>query len=145
MFSLIPFSNADREWLRFADDMQRDFFGDAPARRGKDFSRPIRTDIKDAGDSYKLEAELPGFKKEDISVELSGDMLVISAQHSDSKDEKKENYICCERHYGTYKRSFDVSGVDAAKISGEYNDGVLELTLPKLKETKPESRKIALK
>ena len=96
-----------------------------------------KTDIQDKGDSYLLSAELPGFKKEDIKLDLDGDLLTISATHSDESEKKNEGgYLCRERHFGSYSRSFDVSQIQQDGIRASYKDGVLELTLPK-KEAKP--------
>ena len=93
----------------------------------------IKTDIKDNGDAFELSAELPGFNKEDISIDIDKDRLVISAEHSENKDEKDENgkYIRRERSYGSFTRSFDISAVNAAAISAKYENGVLTLDLPK--------------
>lgn len=93
----------------------------------------IKTDIKDNGDAFELSAELPGFNKEDISIDIDKDRLVISAEHSENKDEKDENgkYIRRERSYGSFTRSFDISAVNASAISAKYENGVLTLNLPK--------------
>ena len=93
----------------------------------------FKTDIQDKGDSYLLEADLPGFKKEDIHVDVDGDTMTIRAErHSEHEDQdKKGNYVRCERSYGSYQRAFDISGVEVADISAQYNDGVLKLNMPK--------------
>ncbi len=100
----------------------RDFLGDVNA---------FKTDIQDKGDHYLLEADLPGVKKEDIAVDIDGDNLTIRAERRSDHDEKNGNYVRCERSYGSYARSFDISGVKADDIKAGYNDGVLTLTLPK--------------
>ena len=98
-----------------------------------------RTDIKDAGDKYVMESELPGFEKNDIKLDINGEFLVISAEHTAESEEKddKTKYIRRERRYGSYKRSFDISDVDAEAISAEYKNGILTVNLPK-KEAIPE-------
>lgn len=105
----------------------------------------IKTDITDTGDAFKLEADLPGFKKEDIKIGLENDRLTISAERKDEHEEKGKNgCIRRERSYGSFTRSFDVSGIDTAAISAAYTDGVLTLTLPKRPELVPENRQIAI-
>ena len=74
----------------------------------------FRCDVQDKGDSYLLEAELPGFEREDIGIDLDGTTLVITARHSSESGEKDKdgNYLRRERKFGSFSRSFDVSGVD---------------------------------
>lgn len=108
------------------ENMTNSFFG-----RGPKF--PFDLDVKDLGDAFQLEADLPGMKKEDLHVDLDGDYLTISAQRREEHDEKDEsgNYIRRERSYGSFRRTFDVSSVDTEQISASYRDGVLSLRLPK--------------
>ena len=113
---------------------------------GENAVRDFKTDIRDNGESYLLEAELPGFKKEDIAVNLEGDTLTIRAERSDSTEEKdsKGNYIKRERVYGSFSRSFDMTGIRTEDIAAAYEDGILKLTLPKKQETLPASRKLEI-
>ena len=106
----------------------------------------FKTDITDEGDHYLLKADLPGFKKEDIHLNLDGDTLTIQAErHSEHEDtDKKGKYVCCERSYGSYSRSFDVSGIQADGISASYEGGVLELKMPKKEAQVPASRQISI-
>lgn len=106
----------------------------------------FRTDIKDNTDSYLIEAELPGFKKEDINIDVANDILTISAERKCENDEKDNNgnYIRCERTYGSFSRSFDVSSVKVDDISVRYENGVLALTLPKKESVIPASRHLAI-
>ena len=131
----------DRRYNPFneLENWNRAFFGDISLAE-------FKTDIRDAGDSFLLEADLPGFKKEDINLSLNGDALTIKAvRHSDYEDtNKKGAYIRCERSYGSYARSFDVSGVDTTGIRAAYHDGVLTVTLPKRSARKPESQTIMI-
>ena len=89
---------------------------------------------------------MPGFKKEDIHLDLQNDWLTIEAKrYSDWEDEeKKQGYVRCERSFGRYHRCVDVSGVETADITASYENGVLTVDLPKKKVQKPESRRIAL-
>ena len=94
-----------------------------------------------------LEADLPGMKKEDIHIDIDGDRLSISAERSAVKEEKDENggYVRCERSYGSFSRSFDISGIRGEDISAAYADGVLTLTLPKQARTVPASRRLEIR
>ena len=124
------------------EEMERRFFNnDFFTGRGL---AEFKTDITDEGDYYELKADLPGFKKEDISLNLDGDTLTIQAQrHSEHEDqEKKGKYVCCERSYGSYSRSFDVSSVRTEGITAAYDSGVLTLKLPKKSVEVSSSRQI---
>lgn len=131
----------DRRYNPFRDfeDINRAFFGDNSLAE-------FKTDIRDVGDGFVLEADLPGFKKEDIKLSLNGDTLTIKAErHSDFEDQdKKSGYLRCERSYGSYSRSFDVTGVDVSQISASYNDGVLRIRLPKQAPKQPDTRTIVI-
>ena len=85
--------------FRSLDDLERAFFSDNALDA-------FHTDIVDNGSEFVLEADLPGFKKEDIHVDLSGDQLTISAErHSDYEEKDKKNrYVRCERSYGSFSR-----------------------------------------
>lgn len=137
MFELTPYST--RRSIMDPFNFFSDFFGtnNAPME--------LRTDISDRGDSFVLEADLPGFKKDDIKIDLENDRLTISAERKDEHEEKGKNgYIRRERSYGSFSRSFDVSGIDTSAISASYTDGVLTLNLPKRPELVPENRKITI-
>lgn len=112
---------------------------------GKDFA-PCRTDIKEEDDKFLMETELPGFDKKDIGIDINGDVLTISAKHESQNDEKNDNgkYIRRERTFGSYKRSFDLTGVDADKISAQYDKGILTLTLPKKQTQVPTARRLEI-
>lgn len=141
MFGMIPFERNDDNFFDLFDNFERKFFGNSNAAI-PDF----RTDIRDAGDRFVLEAELPGFNKEDIKLDVKDGILTISAQHDENKDEKddKGSYIRRERRYGSFTRSFDVTGVDEEHITASYNNGVLELNLPKAVPVVPEAKRIAI-
>ena len=151
MFGLVPYrkisTNNTSSLFREMEELERRFFGDSFTSLFKsEGTTGFRTDISDQGDSYLLEADLPGFDKDSIHIDLSEDTLTISAErHSEHEEEdKKGSYVCCERSYGQYQRSFDVSGIDETAITAAYNNGILELTLPKQKPVEPETRQISI-
>ncbi|BDF71686.1 heat-shock protein [Oscillospiraceae bacterium] len=141
MFGMLPFERNDDNVFDTFDNFARNFF------RSSNTDLPaFRTDIKDAGDRFVLEAELPGFNKEDISLDLKDGILTIRAEHREDKDEKDKqgNYIRRERRYGSFSRSFDVTGIDEGGITAAYNNGILELNLPKAQPAVPETKRIAI-
>ena len=140
MYGLTPFGRNRYDLFNMFDDFDRDFFPHPPVNN-------FRTDIRDDGDKYVMESELPGFEKEDISLDINGSYLVISAQHKTEEEKKDDDgkYIRRERTFGSYKRSFDVSGIDADNISAEYKNGVLTVEMPKKKHEEPQTRKLEIK
>ena len=143
MFGITPYNKYHGVYdpLRELEKMEKELFS------GRDGLASFRTDIKDNGDAYLLEAELPGFKKEDIHVDIANGVLTVSAErkHDEEKKDGKGNIVHSERTYGRFERSFDVSEINEKDISAEYADGVLKLNLPKKTEVVPESRRLEIK
>ena len=133
--------------FRAMEELEKNFFG---SPFGSFFTNPdiaeFKTDISDEGDHYLLEADLPGFDKKDIKLDISGDVLTLSAErHSKVEDkDSKGKMVRVERSYGSYERQFDVSGVDTEHIKAKYDNGVLELTMPKKTVALPESRHLEI-
>ena len=142
MFGMVPFERSESNLFDTFDSFARDFF-----RRSNTDLPAFRTDIRDSGDSYLLEAELPGFKKEDISLDLKEGILTITASHSETSEEKDEkgSYIRRERKYGSFQRSFDVTGIETSGITAAYENGVLAVSLPKAKPVEPETTRIQIR
>lgn len=141
---LVPYARKNHNVSNFNpfhdfDELERAFFSDNALGE-------FKADIQEDGDNFVLEADLPGFKKEDIHVDVADDRLTVSAErHSNFEDkDKKGNYLRCERSYGSYARSFDISAIDAAGIKAAYADGVLRVTLPKQKEVPASSRRLEI-
>ena len=144
MFELIPFDHHMRRMANFdpfrdLEEMERSMWG------GSHAVNAFRTDVIDTGDAYQLQSELPGFKKEDISIDVENDCLTISVERKVEDEDKRPNYVKRERVYGSFSRSFDVSGINVEGIEAAYNDGILTLTMPKKVEQKPASRKLEIK
>lgn len=141
MFEITPFSMRPiyRDPFQEIEKFERDFFSNKA-------HGSFTTDIRDIGDSYLLEADLPGFNKEDIHVDIKNNHLTISAErHSEiEKKDDKGNVIHSERSFGSFSRGFDLSGVEEDRISASYKDGVLTLNLPKKKEVAPEVRRLEI-
>jgi len=136
MFELTPYSTRRSVYDPF--NLFSEFFGtnNAPME--------LRTDITDKGDSFVLEADLPGFKKDDIRIDLENDRLTIKAERRSEHEDNKSGCIRRERRFGSFERSFDVSGIDTSGIKANYTDGVLTLTLPKRPELVPDNRSIVI-
>lgn len=149
MFELRPYTHKNTGLynpFREMDELERSFFGNPFGFFGNDSLAEFKTDIKDEGDHYELEADLPGFDKKDIHLDVNGDVLTVSAErHSEHEEkDKKGKYVRCERSYGSYSRQFDLGGVKADEITAKYDNGVLHLTMPKKTEEIPQSRRLEI-
>ena len=93
----------------------------------------FRMDVTENDKEYQVFAELPGVKKEEISITINGNEVAVAAEVKHEKVVKNgDTVLCAERYYGTIKRQFSLGQeVDEASAQAKYNDGVLELTLPK--------------
>jgi HSP20 family protein len=127
------------------------------------FGRPLlpaiwrRTPVEEMGwtpaiemfekdDKFMVKAELPGMKEEDIDVSVVGDTLTIKGERKAESEVKEEDYYCCERSYGSFTRSITLpSSVDAKNIEASYENGVLEISLPKAAEVKPKKITVSAK
>lgn len=147
MFEIIPmnYSRSLFNPFREMDSLARAFFNE-PFFSEKAQIKPFRTDIRKTDSGFVLEADLPGVDKKDISVNIEGDILTIKAErHSESEDtEKKDSFVRIERSYGSYERSFDVSGIDTENIEAKYENGVLMLTMPEKPVTAPPSKQLTI-
>ncbi len=104
----------------------------------------IKTDIKDLGENFVLEAELPGFEKSDINIDTTDGVLTISAKTETSEQKEKDGYLSRERRQGSFKRCFSLEGINQNEITASYKNGVLEVLLPKEKKVEPEVKKIEI-
>jgi HSP20 family protein len=107
--------------------------------------RPM-TDIYETKDAYVFKVELPGFKKEDLTVEFSNDTLTLRGERKQEEETKNENVHRLERSYGMFERSFTIpKNVDAKKIDAALKDGVLVLSVPKVEEAKTKAIPVQVK
>lgn len=104
----------------------------------------MRIDVTEDANAYKVKADVPGVKKDDISVRVVGNMVEIEARTRSEKETREgEKVLRSERSYGTISRSFSLAqDIDAGKVQAKYADGVLSLELPK--KTASDSGKIAI-
>lgn len=103
-------------------------------------------DIYETPDQVVMKAELPGLTREDIEINVRDNTLSLRGQRKFEKDVKEENYLRIERAYGSFQRSFTLPvTIQQDKIKAVFRDGVLELTLPKAEEARPQQIKIDVK
>jgi HSP20 family protein len=132
----------DDDWMNFAFD--RDFWGRKNPLYGKNAKNIMKTDIREHDEGYELDVDLPGFKKDEISVELDDGYLTISAAKGLDKDEQDEKgkYIRRERYAGAMQRSFYVGdAVTQEDIKAKFEDGILKLSIPKKDAKAVETKK----
>jgi len=103
-------------------------------------------DMYEKEDKFVVRAELPGVKKEDVDISITGDTLLIKGERKPPADVEAGEYKCSEVCYGSFSRSVSMpSAIDESKIEAFYEDGILEISLPKAKETKPAKIEIKAK
>ena len=142
----------------FGENLFDDFFDDDfsmfPALTGrnplygKHAKNLMKTDVRETENTYELDIDLPGFKKDEISIDLKDGYLSISAAKGLDRDQedKKGKYIRQERYAGACSRSFFVrEGVEPKDVSAKFEDGILKISLPKqVKKELPQSPRIAI-
>ena len=141
----------------FSENLFDDFFGDDWMRfpvwsgrdplYGKHAKNLMKTDGRETENTYEVDVDLPGFKKDEIKVDLKDGYLTISAAKGLDKDEKDKEgkYIRQERYAGACSRSFYVGDVETKDVSAKYEDGILKISLPKeAKKELPASSAIAI-
>ena len=138
MFDLVPFRRKNAAgtrgfispWEEFDRAFERLFSGPLfPSVFGG--GEAMKVDIKETENEYVVEAEIPGAKKENIKLELDGDVLTIRVEHNEQVEEEGANYIRKERKTAGISRSFYVENVNGESATDKYDNGVLKVILPK--------------
>ena len=140
---LVPARKNDFITDFLSDPFDMGFFG-TPTSQRKTVSTLMKTDIKETEKAYELHVELPGFKKEDIHIELSEGYLAIDAASTSSSEESDEEgtYIRKERFSGSCSRSFYVGDdISEEDIRAKFEDGILKILVPKKEIIPPEETK----
>lgn len=116
-----------------------DIFDDFISSRKEQY---MKCDIYEKGGNYHIEMDIPGFKKDEISVETKDGYLTITAEKKDevNEDDKEKNYIRRERTYGKYQRSFYLGDLDEENIDASFENGMLKIEVPKKAEV--DSKKV---
>ena len=140
----------------FGENLFDEFFGNAFDDYMKDTQRVLygkhsknlmKTDVKETDESYEVDIDLPGFQKDEVSLDLKNGYLTVSAAKGLDKDEedKKGRYIRQERYAGSCSRSFYVGDIRPEDIKAKYEAGVLRLSVPKENTRKlPENSRILI-
>ena len=135
------------------DDFFSDPFGLMPVSQGHDplygkhAKNLMKTDVKEMDSGYEIAVDLPGFKKDEVNVELENGYLTIHAAKGLDRDEEDKNgrFIRRERYAGALSRSFYVGDVQPEEVSARFEDGILKLMLPKLGQKElPRNNRIAI-
>ena len=137
----------DREPLSFFDGWFDDFMPMFSRKEMKEFNSIMKTDVKETEKNYILDVDLPGFKKEDVNLNLENGYLTISAkrEHKVDNENRKENFVRRERSFGQFSRSFYVGNVEQDEIEAHLENGILTIKLPKEEEKKAKSNRIEIK
>jgi HSP20 family protein len=145
-----------RRWEPFREleeEMQR-LFEEWPFGRVSPWSRRAlaarewtpRVDMFDSEDKVVINAEIPGMSKEDVDISVTGDILTIQGERKAEEEVKDEDYYCCEQHRGAFYRVIQLpSGLETDNIDATYDNGILEITLPKSPEVKPKRIEVKVK
>ena len=132
----------------FDDDFMRfPVWGGRNPLYGKHAKNLMKTDVRETENTYEVDIDLPGFKKDEIDVDLKDGYLTISASKGLDKDQKDKEgkYIRQERYAGAMSRSFYVGDIQPEQISAKYEDGILKISLPKQEKRElPKSTTIAI-
>ena len=132
MFGLIPFrmTRGNNTTISSLTDLFDNFFNDdfTAAFNG---SNDIKADVRETNEAYLVEAELPGVNKEDLRLDYDNNYLTISAMKNETFEDRQDNYLRQERHYRQIARSFYFDNVDKTQIQARFQNGVLDIILPK--------------
>ena len=132
--SLIRYNSALNDYTptAFSNLIDR-FFSESAARSGGSaYSFVPRVDIFEEDNAFEIHVAVAGMKKDDFKIDLNDNFLTISGERKFSREKKENNFRSIETQHGTFSRSFTLpENVDASKIAAKYNDGILEITIPK--------------
>ncbi|MBN2259141.1 MAG: Hsp20/alpha crystallin family protein [Clostridiales bacterium] len=138
MTGLVPFNRSKligrRDGFENFYNMLDDFFSDEWVPQRSLMSKAFKIDVKEEDMNYRIEAELPGIKKDEINIEMNDGSLTISVIRDEEINEDKENYIHRERKQCSMKRSIYLADAKNDNIKAKLNDGILLITVPKTKD-----------
>jgi len=128
--SIIRYNSNDFVPTTFSNLVDK-FFNESLARSGGSTFVP-KVDIIENTDSFEIHLAAPGLNKEDFKIELNDNYLTVSGERKFSHEKKEKTFLSVETYYGSFNRSFALpENIDALKINAKYNNGILELTIPK--------------
>ncbi len=136
-------TNVLKEMERMVDDLRAGFNEMIPYGNPED--RVPMVDILDEGDRYVIEAELPGMKKEEVSIDIGEDSITIDAKRESEIEEKKEGYVRKERESMSFYRRVPLpDDADSEKASAKLENGLLTIALPKREKAQESKRKLEI-
>lgn len=115
----------------FLDDVFEDFNSN---------NNSMKCDVYEKDDAYNIEVDVPGFKKEDINIDVDNGYLTIKASKHFDETEKGKNYICRERRYGKFERSFYLGDLKTDDVEASFENGTLKIKVPKVEDSKDKKR-----
>lgn len=116
----------------FQDNLSRFFNDEFWGFNGLSRSVRVPVNVKETDKSYEMELVAPGLRKEDLKLNVSGDLLTVSFEHKGEDNQQNEGWLKREYRYQSFSRSFSLDDtVDTNKITAKYQDGILHLSLPK--------------
>lgn len=130
----------ERNFLMFFDD-----YVNSPEKYIDSKYFTFNADVRELKDEYIIEAEMPGHKKEELSIEAQEGMITISARRKSTDDVSSKNYIKSERNFGHFQRTFYLKDVDEDKIKAEYKNGLLTIRAKKTTELSGKKNKIQIR
>ena len=111
----------------FLDDVFEDFNSN---------NNSMKCDVYEKDGAYNIEVDVPGFKKEDINIDVDNGYLTVKASKHFDETEKTKNYICRERRYGKFERSFYLGDLKTDDVEASFENGTLKIKVPKIEESK---------
>jgi len=132
--SIVRYNSALNDFVptTFSNLIDRFFTESVGRSGGAAYSFVPRVDVFEDEKGFDVHVAVPGMSKEDFKIDLNDNLLTISGERKFTKERKENNFHAVETQYGNFSRSFSLpENVDAAKISAKYNNGILELNIPK--------------
>ena len=127
--------NRIRSYDRFNRMMEEVFGAEVPTWN----TWSPNVDVKETEKEYRFIMELPGMERKDVVVEINGDILTIKGERHFDHEERKEDYVCLEREYGSFKRAFNLGGMVRHKeVEATFKNGLLMVVLPKTEASAPQ-------
>ena len=115
----------------FLDDVFEDFNSN---------NNSMKCDVYEKDGAYNIEVDVPGFQKEDINIDVDNGYLTVKASKHFDETEKTKNYICRERRYGKFERSFYLGDLKTDDVEASFENGTLKIRVPKIEESKDKKR-----
>jgi HSP20 family protein len=136
-------SHVEKKLKKFFEDFDSPFFGDWGIKSFGSSAFTPRVDVTEDKENLYVKAEIPGVEKNEIRINIVGDVLTISGEKKSEQKDESKNYYRVERNYGAFSRSFTLPAeVVVDKIAADYKDGILNITLPKTEEAKVVEKQI---